>query len=106
MYTYIYIYTCFSLSASLGFLLALEGAIDQITIVTLKVSSAVGAAVLGAKAASLSLPVDYRGNTELLEQYSFGRQSKGEEEEEGKEEGEVKEGKRAVGKECDGAEKA
>ena len=80
--------------------------IDEITIVTLKVSSAVGAAVLGAKAASLSLPVDYRANTELLEQYSFGRQSKGEGEEEREGEGEGEEGKRAVGKEGEGAEKA
>ena len=58
--------------------------VDELTVVTLQVSSAVGAAVLGAKAASLSLPVDYQANTKLLEQCKVtGRREEEEEMEAG-----------------------
>lgn len=47
----------------------LQGAIDELTVVGLAVSSAVGAAVLGAKAASLHLPIDYRANVTVIEHF-------------------------------------
>ena len=50
-----------------GFLFALREAVKEVTVVTLAVSSAVGAAVLGAKAACLNLPIDYQTNTTVLE---------------------------------------
>ena len=50
---------------------ALSGEGVEFTLVKLKkdVSSAVGAAVLGAKAANLSLPLDYSSNTISLLHY-------------------------------------
>ena len=62
--------------------------VDELTVVTLQVSSAVGAAVLGAKAASLTLPIDYQANTKLLEQCKFKERCEEEEKMEGEGEGE------------------
>lgn len=49
----------------------LQQTIDELTVVGLEVSSAVGAAVLGAKAASLDLPVDYHANVRVLEHFTL-----------------------------------
>lgn len=61
---------------------------DELTVVTLQVSSAVGAAVLGAKAASLTLPIDYQANTKLLEQCRLKARCEEEEKMEAEGEGE------------------
>lgn len=52
-----------------GFMAVLGGEGVEFTLVTLKVSSAVGAAVLGAKKAKVSLPIDYATNTSVLFHY-------------------------------------
>lgn len=54
-----------------GFLSVLQGAVDELTVVGLAVSSAVGAAVLGAKAACLNLPIDYQGNVTVMEHFTL-----------------------------------
>ena len=54
-----------------GFLSVLHKAVDELTVVKLTVSSAVGGAVLGARAAGFDLPIDYHGNTTLLEHYKL-----------------------------------
>ena len=41
----------------------------EFTLVTLKVSSGVGAAVLGARKAGVTLPIDYTANTDVLFHY-------------------------------------
>lgn len=56
----------------------LRGTVDELTVVRLAVSSAVGGAVLGAKAACLNLPVDYHANTTLLEHCTLCDTSQGE----------------------------
>ena len=46
-----------------------QGAVEELTVVKLSVSSGVGGAVLGARIASCDLPMDYQANTTLLEHY-------------------------------------
>ena len=52
-----------------GFLEALRDEDVEFTIVTLRVSSAIGAVALGTKAAGLSLPLDFAANTTVLFHY-------------------------------------
>lgn len=47
-----------------------RGAVEELTVVKLSVTSAVGGAVIGAKVASFDLPMDYQANTTLLEHYT------------------------------------
>ena len=47
----------------------LRGERVEFTLVTLKVSSGIGAAVLGARKAGVALPIDYTANTNLLFHY-------------------------------------
>lgn len=49
----------------------LQGAVDELTVVGLAVSSAVGAAALGAKAACLDLPIDYPANVTEMEHFTL-----------------------------------
>ena len=72
IYVYVIVFTC-SLEMYLyllctGFLCALSDSRVEFTIVTLKegVSSAVGAAALGAKAAGLTLAMDHTANVNVL----------------------------------------
>ena len=52
-----------------GFLEALKDESVEFTVVTLKVSSAIGAASLGTKAAGIALSVNYAANTDTLFHY-------------------------------------
>ena len=54
---------------STGFMEALRGERVEFTLVTLKVSSGIGAAVLGARKAGITLPIDYTANTNVLFHY-------------------------------------
>ena len=47
----------------------LRGERVEFTLVTLKVSSGIGAAVLGARKAGVTLPIDYTANTNVLFHY-------------------------------------
>ncbi len=49
-----------------GFLEALDGMCVELTVVVLQVSSAVGTASLGARAAGHTLPINFADNTRLL----------------------------------------
>jgi N-acetylglucosamine kinase len=52
-----------------GFLSVAGEAVSELTVVRLTTSSAVGGAILGAREAGVSLPVDYQANTHLLEHF-------------------------------------
>ena len=54
---------------STGFMDTMRGERAEFTLVTLKVSSGIGAAVLGARKAGTTLPIDYTANTNVLFHY-------------------------------------
>ena len=67
-----------SLSLSLmltpaGFLSVVQESVEELTLVSLSVSSAVGGAVRGAEAANLKLPMDYQTTTKPLYHYRISQ---------------------------------